>query len=143
MKVTNFATVQETVSRFSPGDETTVIVFRDGKEIELDVVFMGADQENGTEAPDGSVAFYGAYIQEAPEDVLERLRLNNGVQIVEIGDGKLMDAGATEGFIILYVNDQPVKTPQDVIDIVKKSKRSVFIEGVTPSGRSGYFGFGL
>ena len=143
VKVTNFATVQETVSRFSPGDETTVIVFRDGKEIELDVVFMGADQENGTEAPDGSVAFYGAYIQEAPEDVLERLRLNNGVQIVEIGDGKLMDAGATEGFIILYVNDQPVKTPQDVIDIVKKSKRSVFIEGVTPSGRSGYFGFGL
>ena len=60
VKVTNFATVQETVSRFSPGDETTVIVFRDGKEIELDVVFMGADHENGTEAPDGSVAFYGA-----------------------------------------------------------------------------------
>ena len=53
------------------------------------------------------------------------------------------DAGATEGFIIQYVNDQPVKSPQDVIDIVKKSKRAVFVEGVTPSGRTGYFGFGV
>ena len=51
--------------------------------------------------------------------------------------------GATEGFIIQYVNDQPVKTPQDVIDIVKKSKRAVFVQGVTPSGKTGYFGFGV
>ena len=54
-----------------------------------------------------------------------------------------MEAGAVEGFIILYVNDHPVKTPQDVIEAVKKAKRTVFIEGVTPSGRTGYFGFGV
>ena len=143
VKVTNFASVQETVSRFSPGDETTLTVLRDGKELKFKVVFMGAEQQNGLEASDGSVAFYGSYIQKAPRDVLDNLGLKNGVQIVELGQGKLMDAGATEGFIILYVNDQPVSTPQDVIDIVKKSKRSVFVEGVTPSGRSGYFGFGL
>jgi hypothetical protein len=69
--------------------------------------------------------------------------LKNGVQIVELGPGKMMEAGAVEGFIIQYVNDHPVKTPQDVIDIVKKSKRTVFIEGITPSGRTGYFGFGV
>ena len=143
MKVTSFATVQETVSRFSPGDVAEVIVLRDGKEIAFDVVFMGSAQENGSQAGDGSVAFYGSYIKEIPKEKLERLGLKNGVEIIELGQGKLMEAGATEGFIILYVNDQPVKTPQDVIDIVKKSKRSVFVEGVTPSGRSGYFGFGI
>ena len=143
VKVTSFATVQETVSRFSPGDVAEVIVLRDGKEIAFDVVFMGSAQENGTQAGDGSVAFYGSYIKEIPKEKLERLGLKNGVEIIELGQGKLMEAGATEGFIILYVNDQPVKTPQDVIDIVKKSKRSVFVEGVTPSGRSGYFGFGI
>ena len=112
-------------------------MLRNGKILKLKVVFQGADRENGEEAADGSVAFYGAYIKEAPREVLEDLGLRNGVQIVELGQGKLMDAGAREGFIILYVNDQPVKTPQDVINIVKKSKRSVFVEGVTPSGRSG------
>ena len=104
---------------------------------------MSTEQENGAEASDGSVAFYGSYIQEAPKDVLDNLGLKGGVQIVELGPGKLMEAGATEGFVILYVNDQPVRTPQDVINIVKKSNRSVFVEGVTPSGRTGYFGFGL
>jgi hypothetical protein len=54
----------------------------------------------------------------------------------------MQDAGAQEGFIIQYVNDQPVSKPQDVIDLAKKSKRAIFIEGVTAGGRSGYFGFG-
>ena len=143
MKITSFASVQETVSRFSPGDVAEVKVLRDGKEMAFEVVFMGSAQENGSQADDGSVAFYGSYIKEAPAEKLASLGLRNGVEIVELGQGKMMAAGATEGFIILYVNDMPVKTPQDVIDIVKKSKRSVFVEGVTPSGRSGYFGFGL
>ena len=143
VKITNFASVQETVSRYSPDDIAEVTVLRDGKEMIFKVVFMGSAQENGAQSDDGSVSFYGSYIKEAPAEKLADLGLKSGVEIVELGQGKLMEAGATEGFIILYVNDLPVKTPQDVIDIVKKSKRSVFIEGVTPSGRSGYFGFGI
>ena len=104
---------------------------------------MGTQQENGTASSDGSVAFYGSYIKEAPKETLDKLGIRNGVEIVELGPGKLQEAGATEGFVIQYVNDQPVRTPQDVIDLVKKSKRAVFIEGITPSGRTGYFGFGL
>ena len=42
----------------------------------------------------------------------------------------------------VYVNDQKVTKPQDVVDIAKKSRRSIFIEGVDASGRPGYFGFG-
>ena len=143
IKVTSAPSVQETVSRFSPGDEAVLTVIRDGKEKMIPVVFKGVSQENGTVTDDGSVAFYGSSIKSADEKTLAKFGLKNGVEIVELGPGKLMEAGATEGFIILYVNDHPVKTPQDVIDIVKKSKRTVFIEGVTPSGRTGYFGFGV
>jgi S1-C subfamily serine protease len=142
-KITTTSSVQETVSRFSPGDKAVLTVLRDGKELKLDVTFKGTAQETGTVADDGSVAFYGSSIKAAPKETLERLGLKAGVEIVSLGQGKLMEAGATEGFIILYVNDQPVRTPQDVIDMVKKSKRAVFVEGVTPSGRPGYFGFGL
>ena len=142
-KITNPASVQEAVSRFSPGDNAVVTVLRDGKELKLDVTFKGTSQDTGTVSDDGSIAFYGSSIKAADESALERFGLKSGVQIVELGPGKLMEAGAVEGFIILYVNDHPVKTPQEVIDIVKKSKRTVFIEGVTPSGRTGYFGFGV
>ena len=142
-KLTTPASVQEAVSRFSPGDEAVVTVIRDGKEKMFDVKFKGTAQETGTLADDGSIAFYGSSIKAADEKTLEQFGLKHGVQIVDLGPGKLMEAGAVEGFIIQYVNDHPVKTPQEVIDIVKKSKRAVFIEGVTPSGRIGYFGFGV
>ena len=142
-RITNTASVQEAVSRFSPGDKAVLTVIRDGKELKLDVTFKGTSKETGTVEDDGSVAFYGSSIKAAPKESLDRFGLKSGVEIVELGPGKLMEAGATEGFIIQYVNDQPVKTPQDVIDIVKKSKRAVFVQGITPSGKTGYFGFGV
>jgi S1-C subfamily serine protease len=143
VKVTTPASVQEVVSRFSPEDKAEITVLRDGKEKKVNVVFKGAAQENGTVAEDGSVSFYGSSLKTADKELLARYGLKNGVQIVDLGAGKLKDAGAMEGFIILYVNEQPVKSPQDVVNIVKKSKRSVFVEGITPSGRIGYFGFGI
>ena len=143
VKVTTPSSVQEAVSRFSPGDKAVLTVIRNGKEQRFDVTFKGTSQENGEVADDGSVAFYGSSIKAASEETLAKYGLKNGVEITELGPGKLMEAGAVEGFIILYVNDHPVKTPQDVIDVVKKSKRTVFIEGITPAGRTGYFGFGV
>ena len=142
-RITNSASVLEAVSRFSPGDKAKVTVIRDGREQVFEVTFKGTSQETGTLSDDGSVAFYGASIKAASEETLSKYGIKHGVEIVELGPGKIMEAGATEGFIIQYVNDQPVKTPQDVIDIVKKSKRAVFIQGITPSGRTGYFGFGV
>ena len=141
--ITNAASVQEIVSRFSPGDEAEITVIREGKEKKFEVKFKGTARENGTKADDGTVAFYGSSIKAASEETLNNLGIKAGVEIVDLGPGKLMEAGAVEGFVIQYVNDYPVKTPEDVINVVKKSKRTVFIEGVTPSGKTGYFGFGV
>ena len=143
INITTPSSVQEAVSRFSPGDKAEITVIRAGKELKVDVIFKGTAQENGAKTGDGAVAFYGSSIKEASKETLDRMGLKSGVEIVEVGPGKLMDAGVTEGFIILYVNDQPVKKPKDVIDIVKKSKRTVVVEGVTSAGRAAYFAFGI
>ena len=136
------AKLQEKVNSFHPGDTTTVSVIRDGKREEISLVFQSAEERNGEVAEDGSVSFYGASLAVPSKEKLARLGLKGGVEIVSVGSGKMQDAGAQEGFIIQYVNDQPVSKPQDVIDLAKKSKRAIFIEGVTANGRSGYFGFG-
>lgn len=124
--------LQAKVNSFHPGDKATVKVLRGGKTLELAVTFQDGNIENGTVGSDGTVAFYGAQLREAKD----------GVEIVSVGSGKVAAAGGEDGFIIRYVNDQKVSKPQDVIDIAKKSKRSIFIEGVTASGKPGYFGFG-
>lgn len=142
-KITDAASVQEIVSRFSPGDKAQLTIVRDGKEKVLEVTFQGSERENGTTMDDGSVAFYGSAIRTAPKEVLKKYGLKQGVEIVEVGPGKMKEAGASDGFIILYVNDKAVKSPEDVIEIAKNSKRAVFVEGVTASGRTGYFAFGI
>ena len=117
----------------SPASLQAVLkVIRGGKELELPVVFLEESSVNGTVAEDGTVMFYGASLKAA----------DKGVEIVSVGNGKIAKQGVEDGFVILYVNDQKVSKPQDVIDIAKKSRRSVFIEGITASGRPGYFGFG-
>ena len=98
--------------------------------------------ENGTVVGDGEIAFYGTTLKEAPKDLLEKFGLKNGVQVTSVGNGKMLEAGASEGLIITYVNDQPVSKPQDVVDIAKAAKRSVYVEGVTAGGRKAFFGFG-
>ena len=141
--LTTPSSVQEAVNRFSPGDKALLTVIRDGKEMKIKVTFKGTSQENGEETGDGAIALFGSSIKAASKETLERLGLKSGVEIVSVGPGKLMEAGATEGFVIQYVNDKPVKTPEEVIAIVKKSRRTVFVEGVTTSGRTSYFAFGI
>ena len=141
-KVTSGAFVQEKVNGYRPGDKATLSIIRNGSEREIPVEFQGTVEETGTVSQDGTVAFYGSKLRQAPKETLDRLGLKNGVEIVSVGSGKLLDAGASEGFVILYVNDQAVSKPEDVVEIAKKSRRAVYIEGVTAYGKSSYFGFG-
>ena len=141
MKITDGASVQEKVNSYHPGDKAQVTLIRDGREMTVEVEFQGVSGATGTVADDGSVLFYGAVLKAYGGDARGRNAVK-GVEIVSLSQGKMAEAGATEGFIIQYVNDEPVSKPEDVINIAKKARRSVFIQGVDAMGRSGYFGFG-
>ena len=140
--ITSPSSLQEKVSSYNPGDKAAVTVIRGGDEKILEVTFHGTASETGTRDIDGSTAFYGSKIREASKETLAALGLKSGVEIVSVGPGKIQDAGVKDGFIILYVNDQPVSKAEDVINIVKKAKRAVYVEGVTSYGKAAYFAFG-
>ena len=57
--------------------------------------------------------------------------------------GKLKDAGVPKGFIIQKVNDQSIKTIDDLQDVVKEASTSkepvLYIQGIYPTGKKGYF----
>jgi len=130
--VKSTADVQAKVNSYHPEDKAVITVIRDGKEHKFDVTFQGTMLSNGSVQDDGTIAFYGATLRKA----------DNGVEIVSAGNGKLAAAGAEDGYIIQYVCDQKVHSPQEVVEIAKKSRRSIFVEGITPTGRAFYFGFG-
>lgn len=134
--------LQVKVNGYRPGDTATLLINRDGKEKEVTVTFAGTAEKTGTVDSEGLVAFYGSKLRKASDETLSRLGIKQGVEVVSVGPGKLLDAGAAEGFVILRVNDEPVSTPQEVVNLAKKAKRTVYIEGVTVSGRTSYFAFG-
>lgn len=133
--------VKVKVNSFHPGDKAKVKIIRDGKDKELEVTFQGSSTENGTVVGDGEIAFFGTTLKEASKETLAKFGLKKGVEVTSVGSGKMLEAGASEGMVITYVNDQPVGTPQDVLNIAKSAKRAVYIEGVTANGRKAFFGF--
>ena len=141
-QITDGASVQEKVNNYHPGDKAAVTYNRDGKELTTQVTFHAADTQTGESDVDGSVAFYGAKLKELTAEERQAMGIRNGVKIVSVGQGKMAQAGATAGSVILYVNDEPVSKPDDVIAKAKKASRGIYIEGVDANGKTFYFGFG-
>ena len=141
-EIATASALQEKVNSYHPGDKATFTILREGNLKTVEVEFQGDAAATGTVDTDGSIAFYGSKIRTAPKETLEALGLKNGVEVVSVGEGKMLSAGASEGFIILYVNDQAVSKAEEVVELAKKSRRAIYIEGVTASGRSAYFAFG-
>lgn len=140
-EVKSGSAVKVKVNSFHPGDKAKVKIIRDGKEKELEVTFQGSSTENGTVVGDGEIAFFGTTLKEASKETLAKFGLKKGVEVTSVGSGKMLEAGASDGMVITYVNDQPVGTPQDVLNIAKSAKRAVYIEGITANGRKAFFGF--
>ena len=142
-KITDASSVQAKVSGYRPGDKADIAYVRDGKTHYTTAVFQAASEtQNGATDEEGTTAFYGARLKTASPETLEALNLRSGVEIVSLGSGKMQEAGARQGGIIRFVNDEAVSKPEDVVAIARKASRAVYIEGVDKNGKSFYFGFG-
>ena len=119
-------------------------VNRDGKVLKVKVTLIGREtQEMNAYNQQGNVNLFGAQLVPAPKQELEKLGIKAGVKIAKLDKGKMKDAGIREGFIITYINNTPVSSPQAVAAEVKKAKRSLLVEGFYPDGNLYYYGIGL
>ena len=73
----------------------------------------------------------------------EQMNIGYGLQVFKISGGKLKEAGVPQGFIIQKVNEQSVKTIEDLQKIVQEASKSkepvLYIQGIYPTGKKGYF----
>lgn len=65
------------------------------------------------------------------------------MKVAKIGNGKLKEAGVTEGFIITDVNKRPVFEVNELIRIIASARGGILIEGLYPNGETAYFVFGV
>lgn len=139
--IANYAKMQEVLASHRPGDNVTVTVVRAGTPINLRAQLQGTEVSNATTS--GSVSFYGATIEEASPELMQKYHIDHGVVITSVSQGKLQSAGAQKGQIIMYVNNESVAKPEDILKIAQSARRSLIFEGVSPNGRTFFYGFGL
>ena len=110
---------------------------------------MTLKNEQGTTSvvKDADMDILGAAFREVPQETKQQLRLNGGLEVTGVTEGKMKEAGIRKGFIILKANGQSVKTVDQLEEIVKQASRStepvLFLNGVFPSGKRGYFAVDL
>ncbi|MCX6182252.1 MAG: Do family serine endopeptidase [Bacteroidetes bacterium] len=141
VKITKGAELQEQISQFRPGDKITVTYLRDGKEKVTDLTLKNT---NGTTSVvEKDAVALGAKFEVASKEEMQKLRIDHGVKISELEEGKLRANGIKQGFIITQLDNEPVKTPEELSAKLKNKKGGVLIEGVYPNGMKAYYGFGL
>ena len=145
-RIKNFAGLQEQMAKHRPGDKVKVKILRDKKEKTVEMVLKNK-QGTTNVVKDNGMEILGAAFRELPDDVKQSLRLNYGVEVTGVTDGKMKEAGVRKGFIILKANGQSVKTVDQLEEFVKQASQSpepvLFLNGIFPSGKRAYFAVDL
>ena len=145
-RVRNYAGLQEELAKHRPGDKVKVKILRDKKEKTVEVELKN---EQGTTKvlKDADMEVLGAAFRELPDDVKRQLRLNAGIEVTGVTEGKMKAAGVRKGFIILKANGQVLKSVEQLETIMKEATRStepvLFLQGIFPSGKRAYFAVDL
>lgn len=143
--VKNVTQLQEQIGRFRPGDNVVVGVLRDKKEMFFNVTLRNqyGNTDIKKKAEMTTAAAFGATFETTDPNTLQRLRLSSGVSVSNITDGSIRSTGIKNGFIITKIDKKRVNSPEEVAEILGKSKGGVLIEGIYPNGTVAYYGFGL
>jgi Do/DeqQ family serine protease len=113
--VGSVAELQEKVGRHRPGDKGSVSYLRNGKESSVQVVLKNKiGNTSVVTAESGSEEVSGARLATLGSSDMRNLKVENGVKIMELNDGRFKDMGMKRGYVILNINGKKVKSPSDV-----------------------------
>ena len=145
-KVRTMTELQETIVQYRPGDKVTVTLLRNKKEKKFEVELKNT-KGNTEIMKEADLDLLGATFQEVPEETRRDLNLAYGVQVGSIKNGLLKDQGVQRGYIILRINNQQIRSVDDIERLYKEAAASpnqeLFISGVYPSGRRAIYGINL
>ena len=145
-KVTKMSELQEATTKFRPGDKTSIKFMREGKVKSTTIMFRNAKGTTNV-MKSLSMDILGAEFTELTEEQKKKMEVNYGVQVSKLKNGKLKEAGITEKFIILKVNNQNIKSVGDLETVFRIAQNSddqtLWIWGKSQSGKPQSFAINL
>ena len=141
-KITKMAELQEYMATKRPGDKIS-ITYVHNKKTKTSTITLKNAQGNTGVVKQADLDILGANFREVTDQLKEHLKIGYGLEVTKVNNGALKNAGIARGFIIQKVNDETVKTIDDIQKLVKEASTSkdpvLYIQGVYPTGKKGYF----
>ena len=141
-KVTRMAELQEIIAKKRPGDKVSLTYMRDKKK-QTETITLKNEQGNTKVVKHADIDVLGANFREIGKEVKSQLNISYGLEVTKVNKGKMSEAGISRGFIIQRVNDESIKTIEDLQRVVKEASTSkepvLYIQGIYPTGRKAYF----
>ena len=125
-----------------PGDKVSLTYLHNKKKETKNVVLKNA-QGNTKVVKQADMDVLGADVRPVTNQQKEQLNISYGLEVIKVNAGKLKDAGIAKGFIIQKVNDEAMKTVEDLQQAVKEASTSkepvLIIRGIYPTGKKAYY----
>ena len=141
-KLTKMAELQELLSGKKPGDKITITYLRNKKKTTATATLKNA-QGNTKVMKSADLDILGGNFKEITDDQKRQLNISTGLEVIRVNNGALKDAGVAKGFIIQKVNEQIIKSTDDLQKAVKEASTSkdpvLYIQGIYPTGKKAYF----
>lgn len=141
--VNSSAALQEQVSKYRPGETVKVILRRDGKMKQYDVVLRNLEGSTEIVEKEDLMDLIGASFATLSEKEKRSLGVSNGLKVASVKPGKFMKVGIQEGFVLTSINKRPVNSVKDIAEILNDTEGGVIIEGVDQNGSRSYYAFGM
>ena len=141
-KLTKMAELQELLSGKKPGDKITITYLRNKKKTTATATLKNA-QGNTKVMKSADLDILGGNFKEINDEQKRQLNISSGLEVIRVNNGALKDAGVAKGFIIQKVNEQIIKSTDDLQKAVKEASTSkdpvLYIQGIYPTGKKAYF----
>jgi len=128
------------IGQYRPGDKVKISYIRDGTTYETSLTLKNIDGNTTMTKADPNAFENSLGVVIEPLNVSEKraLRMNNGLKVMKINpDGKFAQGTQIQqGYIITKIDNKPVSTKEEFVEILKKKKGAVMLEGMYPN----YFG---
>ncbi len=138
-KVKDFGALQGIIAQKRPGDKVKVTYLRKKKE---HTVTLTLKNEQGTTkvVKNADIDVLGIDVRPVTDSQKKQLEISYGLEVLKVSGGKMKEAGVPKGFIIQVVNDQPMRTFDDLQQAVKDANdQMLVIKGIFPTGKRGGF----
>ncbi len=144
-EVNTSSRLQEEVGKYRPGDKVIITIRRKKTLLDIETILLNTDGKAKVDmaSADETEAYLGMNLVNASREEKMALGIKYGVKVKDIGKGIFKDVGISSGFVIVFINNEPVYSAKDVVTYLKSTTGTISIEGFTASGVNQVFALKL